>query len=70
MNIDIRNHVISNFKNVDKEEIKETIEESLKEEDDLVLPGFGVFFELLWKNSSLEQQENILFIIEKAINQK
>lgn len=70
MNISIRKHVISNFKDVSRVEIKESIEESVKEQDELILPGFGVFFELLWKNSDMRLQEEILTTIEKAINQK
>lgn len=70
MDIDIRKHVISNFKDISEDEIRETIEESLEDTDDLVLPGFGVFFELLWKNSDIEQKEMILHTIENAINNK
>ncbi len=70
MNIDIRSHVISNFKNVSKKEIEETIEESIKEKDDLVLPGFGVFFELLWANSDSKLKQDVLNTIEKEINKK
>ena len=70
MNINIRKHVISNFKDVSKAEIKESIEESVKEQDELILPGFGVFFELLWMNSDMKLQEEILTTIEKSINQK
>ena len=47
MNIDIREHIKNNFKNCDVKEIKESIEESLKEEDEITLPGMGVFFEIL-----------------------
>jgi len=70
MNISIRKHVISNFKDVSKDEIKESIDESVKEQDELILPGFGVFFELLWMNSDMKLQEEILTTIEKAIKQK
>ncbi len=70
MDISIRKHVISNFKGVSKDEIKDSIDESVKEKDELILPGFGVFFELLWLNSTPELQNKILNTIKKAISEK
>ena len=63
MNIDIRKSVIDNFKNTDSSEIKNTIENSLKEKDEITLPGMGVFFEILWSNSDDKFKEEILHTI-------
>lgn len=70
MNLDIRSHVIQNFKNVEKNEIKDTINESMAEKDEVILPGFGVFFELLWKHSSDDLKENVLTTIFNAIEKE
>ena len=59
MNINIRNSIKNNFKDLDKTEIKKSIEESLKEKDEITLPGLGVFFEILWINSNEEKKEYI-----------
>lgn len=67
MNIDIRNHIISNFKNSDINEIKDSIESSIKEKDEITLPGLGVFFEILWKNSDEVFKENILDILKNTL---
>ena len=67
MNIDIRTYIMSNFKNDKKEDLKESIEDSIKEHDEETLPGLGVFFELLWNNSSKEGKEEILSILEQSV---
>lgn len=67
MNIDIRSHIISNFKNDTKEDLKAAIIESIENNDEITLPGCGVFFELIWKNSDKDMQDKILEILENAV---
>lgn len=69
MNIDIRKYIISNFKEDNKESIKNSITESVSSHNEDPLLGLGVFFELLWNNSNLEDKENIVSTIEKAIKE-
>ncbi len=63
MNIDIRKSIIGNFKNSSKDEIKESIISSLKMNEEITLPGMGVFFEILWQNCSNELKDEIINII-------
>ena len=65
MNIDIRKSIINNFKNNTKEEIKQAIDESVEKQDEITLPGLGVFFELLWKNTN--EKETIIETIQKSL---
>ena len=58
---------IDNFKNNSKNDIKEAIISSMNENDEITLPGLGVFFEILWKNSDEEHQDYILNIIESNL---
>lgn len=67
MDIDIRKSVVSNFKNTGIEEMRNSIEESIKDNEEITLPGLGVFFELLWKNSDDDDKEFILRTIEKGL---
>lgn len=67
MNIDIRKSIINNFKNNSKNDIKEAIISSMNENDEITLPGLGVFFEILWKNSDEKHQDYILNIIESNL---
>lgn len=64
MNIDIRKNIINNFNNAKKDEIKASIISSIENNEEITLPGLGVFFEILWKKSDEENQEYILNTLE------
>lgn len=66
-NIDIRAYIISNFKNDDIEEIRNSIEESIVSHDEDPLIGLGVLFELFWNNSTDEEKEKALSNIKKGM---
>ncbi len=67
MQIDIRESIKNNFKNASTSDIKSSIEEAILENDEITLPGLGVFFETLWKNSTDSQKTEILNKIKKYI---
>ena len=67
MNIDIRNHVLNNFKGASIDDIKSSIIDSIKDGDDVTLPGLGVFFEILWSNSSDDEKNKILDNLKKGM---
>ena len=67
MNIDIRESIISNFKDSSKKEIISTIENALKEKEEITLPGMGVFFEILWTNSSANLKNEIVDTISSNL---
>lgn len=67
MNIDIRNYIISNFKDDDKEMLRSSILDSIKDNDEEVLPGLGVLFELLWNNSNDDLKDQLLDILISSI---
>lgn len=67
MNIDIREHIKSNFKGSDIKDIKDSIESSLKENDEITLPGMGVFFEILWQNTDESGKDFILNILKNSL---
>ena len=54
--MEIKDYIIKNFEESTKEEIRETIVESVKSNDEVVLPGMGVLFEIVWKNSDLQDK--------------
>lgn len=66
-NIDVRKYIIGNFKDSNIKELKSSIVDSVTSGDDDPLIGLGVLFEILWKNSSLEEQEIILNNIKKGM---
>ena len=67
MSIDIRESIRNNFKNSSREEMIESIESSIKDKEEITLPGLGVFFEILWENSNDELKNQIVSIIKSFI---
>lgn len=67
MNIDIRKSIIKNFEGSGIENIRESIETSIEDKEEITLPGLGVFFEILWNNSDKDDKEFILRTIEKGL---
>lgn len=67
MNINIREYIKNNFIDSSIDDIKLSIETSIKEKEELVLPGLGVFFEILWINSDENFKQDILNIIKKNL---
>lgn len=66
MNLNIRTHIKKNFKDSSLNDIKNSIEESIKEQDEITLPGLGVLFEILWENN--DNHNEILNCIKKGLN--
>lgn len=67
MNISIREHIINNFREDNVDVLKNAIEESIKEKDELTLPGMGVFLEIIWQGADEDLKNKMLSIIEKQI---
>ncbi len=66
-NINIRNYIKENFKNSEINDIKDSIVSSIKDKDEVTLPGLGVFFEILWENSNEDEQNKILEILKNNL---
>ena len=67
MDIDIRRHIINNFRDDDINTLRNAIEESIKEKDEIALPGMGVFLEIIWTDASDELKQQMLDIIYKRV---
>ena len=63
----IKDYILNNFKNDNKESIKEAIVESINSKDEVTLPGMGVFMEIIWNNSTDEMRNEMLTILENNL---
>ncbi len=68
--IKIRDYIINNFKDDDEETIKRAIDESVKEGDEVTLPGMGVFFEIIWQDANDEERKRILTTLKNRFQKK
>lgn len=67
MNMSIREHIINNFKGDDYDSLKRAIDESVESQDEVTLPGLGVFLEIIWENADMELKNQLLDIIKKRV---
>ena len=63
----IRQHIINNFKGDDYETLRRAIDESVKEQDEVTLPGLGVFLEIIWENADNELKDKKIEIIKTRV---
>ena len=69
MNLDIRSHIINNFKGDDYDALQSAINESIDSEDEVTLPGMGVFFEIVWKGADQQLKNEMLEIIKTRVSE-
>lgn len=63
----IKDYIINNFKDDDINTLRTTISECLNEDDEEVLPGLGVFMELIWQGSNEDIKKSMLDILHSEI---
>ncbi|MGZ9585416.1 small acid-soluble spore protein SspI [Paenibacillus marinisediminis] len=67
--LNLRQAVIQKVSNKSDEDIREMIVGSIDGEE-AALPGLGVLFELIWKNSDAEQQQQYIEMVQKQLTAK
>ena len=67
MNLSIREHIINNFKGDDYDILRRAIDESVTSQDEVTLPGLGVFLEIMWENADQELKNQLIDIIKKRV---
>ena len=65
--MNIREHIINNFKGDDYMALKEAIDESVESNDEITLPGLGVFFSLIWESADQELKNTLIDLIKKRV---
>lgn len=66
----IREHIINNFSGDDHDSLQNAINESIESNDEVTLPGMGVFFEIVWQGADQELKNKMLEIIRQRVNQE
>ncbi len=66
--MNIREHIINNFKGDDYDSLQSAINESIESNDEVTLPGMGVFFEIVWQESDQKLKNEMLEIIKTRVS--
>lgn len=67
MNLNIRQTVVQNVKDNNTEQLEDTIVDSIQREEEQLLPGLGVLFEIIWKQSNEQDQQQMLQKLESGL---
>ena len=67
MNLNLRNAIIHNVTGNTQEQLEDTIVDAIQTGEEKMLPGLGVLFEVIWKNSSQQEQQGNATSIRKWI---
>lgn len=67
MEMSIREHIINNFKGDDYNTLRQAIDESVTSQDEVTLPGLGVFLSIIWENAEQELKNELIEIIKKRV---
>ncbi|PTX55034.1 small acid-soluble spore protein I (minor) [Melghirimyces profundicolus] len=66
MNFPIRGAVYYNIQDMNPEELKNMVSDSIQGEEKL-LPGLGVVFEVIWQNSSPQERDRMIETLHEHI---
>ncbi len=66
----IKDYIIHNFKDDDKNTLRNTITECIIDDDEETLPGMGVFLELIWQGANEDIKKRMLDILHQEIQKK
>lgn len=67
VNIDLRQAILLRVKDKSNSELSEIIDGSV-DHDELALPGLGVLFEMIWKQSSEAEQGHLVQTLFKHLH--
>jgi small acid-soluble spore protein I (minor) len=67
MNLNLRNAIIHNVSGNSQTELEDTIVDAIQNGEEKMLPGLGVLFEVIWKNSSEDDKKEMLATLESGL---
>lgn len=69
MDLNLRNAILSNITDNDKAQLEATIVDAIQNGEEKMLPGLGVLFELIWQQSDATAKDEMVNLLENAVNQ-
>jgi small acid-soluble spore protein I (minor) len=68
MNLNLRQAIVRRVEDKSSEELRVVIEDSIGG-DDRALPGLGVLFEIIWKNTEENVQQNLIETLKEHLHE-
>ncbi|RLL47916.1 small acid-soluble spore protein SspI [Oceanobacillus piezotolerans] len=67
MDLNIRKAILHNISNNSQEQLEATIVDAINKGEEMMLPGLGVLFELIWNQSSEEDKQEMVNALEQGV---
>lgn len=67
MDLNLRHAILENIKENNQEQLEATIVDAIEREEEKMLPGLGVLFEIIWKQSQEDQRNEMIDTLEQGI---
>ncbi|RKQ37961.1 small acid-soluble spore protein SspI [Oceanobacillus halophilus] len=69
MDLNIRKAILHNITNNNQDELEATIVDAIQGGEEKMLPGLGVLFELIWKQSDEQEKQEMIEALEQGVKQ-
>ncbi|MCT2535062.1 small acid-soluble spore protein SspI [Aquibacillus koreensis] len=69
MDLNLRKAILDNVSGNNADQLQETIVDAIENGEEKMLPGLGVLFELIWKESNETDRQEMLAALEKGVQQ-
>jgi small acid-soluble spore protein I (minor) len=66
LNLNLRQAIMNRVKNKSEAELREIIEDSVGNTE-MALPGLGVLFEMIWRDSGEEEREKMVSVLHQSL---
>jgi len=67
MNLNLRNAILHNVTGNTQDQLKDTIVDAIQNGEEKMLPGLWVLFEVIWKNCSDQDKQDMLQALESGL---
>lgn len=67
MDLNLRKAILSNIATNDQEQLESTIVDAIQNGEEKMLPGLGVLFELIWKESDETEKKEMIDALEQGV---
>lgn len=67
MDLNLRQAILDNIATNNQEQLEATIVDAVQKGEEKMLPGLGVLFELIWKQSATDDKQEMIDALEEGI---
>lgn len=67
MDLNLRQAILDNIATNDQQQLEATIVDAIQKGEEKMLPGLGVLFELIWKESADQEKQEMIDALEQGI---